>query len=135
MKNPFRSFIDKLRMPEVRLEFQVDATDDDRHIVQIYANFGGEKEKVKSVSEIWHYGAILVRDGVKYVIPSDGIEILLSMRSLNPSITEDGDLSFDVCPPVLRYLRTKRDVRESDKSKEFKVHSKPLSLAANVITG
>jgi len=123
-----KNFLDKKRTIPTKLDFVVDLDTQGKSTVETFININGNKERVNNIQEIWDYGSTLKIGTRKYIIALESLEILSSVKSLNPTVTEDGRLIFDVCPPILRYLRTKKtSVDESEKSKnEVKISDKQL---------
>ncbi len=116
------------------LEFSLDLDAQGRHVIETFINIDGKKEKIKNISEIWNYGYNFERNKKNYIISLDSLEILHSIRSLNPIVTDDGKLISEVCPPILKYIRSKKNyINESERSKtELKISDKPLKPGANV---
>lgn len=119
---------------DVPLEFNLDLNENGKHVVEVYMTIGGGRESVKNIHEIWSYGFIFERNGKRYIVSKESLETILSMRSLNPTIDKNGRMIFEVCPPVLRYLRSKKSsVNESPKSKEdIKISDEPLKPSAKI---
>jgi len=60
--------------------------------------------------------------------------MIASMKSVNPIITEDGLMIFEIFPAVLRYLRSKKNhIAESNRSKtEIKISDKKLKPTVQI---
>ncbi len=115
----FKEFFIKELPKDVSLEFNLDLNEKGKHVVETYMTIDGVRENVKNIHEIWNYGFTFERNGKRYIVSKESLETILSMRSLNPIIDKDGRMFFEVCPPVLRYLRSKKClVNESSKSKD-----------------
>ena len=121
-----RRLFSKQKFSEALLDFRLDIDDEGKHIVETFATIDDQREKINNVHEIWDYGYKLKRKGKKYVFRTSDLETLLSMRSLNPKYDIDGNLVFDVCPPILRYLRRKGQINESENAKKLKISDKPV---------
>ena len=114
------------------IDFTIDLDNQGRHAVEVYIAIDGEKEKIQNIQEIWNYGSIFKRNNKQFTISLESMEILHAMRSLNPIITDDGRMIFDVFPPVLKYLRSKK-IKETEKSKtELKISDTPLKQGTNI---
>lgn len=130
----FKQFFVKSIPKDVSLEFNLDLNENGRHVVETYMTIDGVRETVKNINEISNYGFIFERNGKRYTISKESLEAILSMRSLNPVIEENGRMHFEVCPPVLNYLRSKKHlVNESSKSKdEVKIFDEPLKPSVRI---
>ena len=116
----------------VPLEFEVDLDEKGRSAVTTYALIEGKKKKVHKVAKIWSYGAVFRHNGRKYVIARESQEMLFSMRSLNPTFTSSGEMVFQICPPVLRYLRIKENLSETTTAKKIQIQETPLEPTAKI---
>lgn len=114
------------------LEFTLDIDDDEKYIAEVFMITNEGKEKIKDIRKIWNYGFSVEKGTKKYVLSTKNLETILSLRSLNPLILDDGKMIFDVCPPQLRFLRTRDNIVESNKSKEIKILDKPLEHGAKI---
>lgn len=132
MLEKLKKFINRNKIVEVPLEFTIDVDINNKHIIQPYVKINGEKIKVPEINKIWDYGSTFKLNDITYTITKESIETLLSIRSLNPNIDYEGRLISDVCPPVLKHLRTKPQVEESTRSKELKISDKPLKPKAKI---
>lgn len=128
LRNRFK----KVQLEDLPLEFTLDTDDNGKYIAEVYTVLDGKREKVKDIKKIWNYGFTIEDENKRYIISTKNLEILLSIRSLNPIVYDDGKMIFDVCPPQLRYLRTQENIKESAKSKEIKILEKPLEYGAKV---
>jgi len=117
---------------EVDLAFELDFQNDDRHVVTIFELVGGTRRRVGNPQELWDYGRAYTRDDQFYRLAYNAFETLQALRSLNPEVTEDGALAFDLFPPVLEYLRKRKDVGETDNSLALVVKKDPLQPMAVV---
>lgn len=121
-----RNYIKRRKILYAPLEFEVDLDENGKHIIDIYMNIEGRKIRVKNIKEIWNHGFSITRDNRIYFISNSDLEVLLSIRSLNPKITKNGRILCEVPPPILRYLRRKSQVKESENSKKLVIHEEPL---------
>ncbi len=116
-----------------KLDFKLDVNDKNQHLVEVFINIQGNKEKLQNINALWNYGTKINTNGKSYKINHNDIEILLSLRSLNPDIYPDGTMVFDVCPPVLKYLRKRKSVFETEISKNsFHLTNKELIPSATI---
>lgn len=120
------------RIEPIDLEFTLDIDDRGEHIIEVYVSVDGRREKVKDVRKLWNYGYTYECNKKRYTISIKSLEILLSIRSLNPTVDEDGKIISEVCPPVLCYLRTHDCVKESLQAKKLEISSKPLKPVAKI---
>ena len=132
MFEKLKKYLNKNKITEVPLEFTLDLNEDNKHIIQPYVNIDGQKVKVPKINTIWDYGSTFKINDITYTLSKDSIETLLSIRSVNPNIDNEGRIISDVCPPVLQYLRKKLQVKESARSKELKTSDKPLKPTAKI---
>lgn len=117
------------------LTFAVDRSDD-QHVVWVYHNLGDEPEQIKNVYPLLNYGHTREEEteegSVIYVIAEEDRQTLMAMKSLNPQIREDGALLFEFSPPILKYMRHKRNLAESKESRRLTVTERPLRPKAKV---
>ncbi len=128
LRNRFR----RVRVQDLLLEFTLDLDKEDKHVAKVYSMVDGQREQVTDIRGLWSYGFTLEHPTGQYSISRETCETLLAMRSLNPNIQPDGSMVFDVCPPVLRYLRTRAAIDEALTSKELEIAEKPLEPASLV---
>ena len=132
MKRSLWSRLRPRRGRELAVEFALDLAPDGRHAVSLVASRNGSRTKLKNIAALSTYGATVTLDGNEYTLPLRVVEILQSLHRLDPEITRDGALLFDVFPPALEYLRTRKDVTESDRSAALEVSDDPLEPVAHV---
>jgi len=135
----WKNFLEKLRniirrkkILQIPLEFRVDLDKNGNHVIEVYMELEGEKTRVENVSELWRHGFSIKRDNKVYFIANDDLETLLSIRSLNPRITKDGRIVSEVYPLVLKYLRGKSRVKESENSRKLVIHEEPPRRCAEI---
>ena len=117
---------------KLNLEYTLDMVGDGKQAIEIYYLVDGLKKKIKDLEKLWDYGSYISANEKKYFVGINDIEILNSMKSLNPEIRADGSLIFDVCPPVLKYLRRKHSVYQSDRAKAVIIEETPLEPTATI---
>lgn len=122
------------RAPEIDIafEFWLDLDADERHVVSVFECSNGTRVRVTRPETLWDYGTVLERDGQRYRVELKMIETLQSLRSLNPTVRPDGALVFDFLPPVLAYMRRRKDVKETGASSVLSVSDVALKPHAVV---
>ena len=120
------------RLQAVPLEFTLDLDPQGCHVVQVYMTLDGERVQRPDVANLWSYGYVVERESGRYVVDPASLETLLALRSLNPQIDADRTMVFEVCPPVLRYLRTHSQLRETPRAQRLCVHDQPLDAVSSV---
>jgi len=127
-----RNLIRRRKIQFIPLEFKVDLDENGNHLIEVYMEIEGERIRVHNIEEMWQHGYSIIRNNRVYFVSNNDLKILLSIRSLNPRITEDGRIVSEVYPLVLNYLRRKSQVKESENSKKLVVHEKPPRRLAEV---
>ena len=131
-----RRLVDRLRPKKVLdlpLEFHVHVDEQERHVVQMAYTIDGETTWMENITPLWYYGVFRVeKGGRRYVVSMDDQETLLALHSIRSEIRPGGELVFDFNPPVLRYLRQKNALRETEASREYEILDKPLEIGADV---
>lgn len=129
----------QLRRTEIKtlpLSFKMDRTEDDQHVVQVFKHRDNVDVLIEDVRPLWQYGYQEkgeAADGeVIYVLAEKDRQTLLSLRSMNPKMDENGRLLFGFAPPMLTYLRSKENIGESAASEKLKVLEKPLTVTAQI---
>jgi len=117
---------------DVEFEFELGLDESERHVVSVFELVDGMRSRITRPQELWDYGKAFERGGTRYRVAFKTIEILQALRSLNPQITPAGALVFDFLPPVLAFLRKRRDVRETEASSALKISDAPLQPLAIV---
>jgi len=128
LKKNFRD-VELLKLP---LEFHLDTDEQGRHITRISYTIDGETTWVKDVAALWNYGASVERDDRKYVVSTDDLDTLLALRSICSDLRPTGELVSPICPHILRHLRQKRAVGESESSQEYEIFDEPLEIGARL---
>jgi superfamily II DNA or RNA helicase len=122
-----------VKVLDLPLEFHLDTDEQGRHVTRISYTLDGETTWVKDIAALWRYGGFSVeRDGKKYVVTTEDLDTLLALRSICSEVRPTGELVFSICPPVLRYLRQKPTVAESESSQEYEILDKPLEIGARL---
>lgn len=117
---------------DLPLEFHLDTDEAGRHIARVSYTIDGERTFVEDVSQLWQYGGFSIeRPGKRYVVSVEDQDNLLALHSVCVD-KRPGEMVFDFCPPVLRHLRRKSSVDESDSSREYQILDDPLEVGANV---
>jgi len=119
----------------MQLSFALDR-EGDQHLVQVYKQKDGATVPITDITPLWQYGyqeTTETEDGeIVYILDEKDRQTLLSLRSLNPKKGGNGRLSFGFAPPMLNYLRTKENIRETESSEKLQVRDKPLAAAAQI---
>jgi SNF2 family DNA or RNA helicase len=120
-----RSLFHKVEIRFFNLQFEVDMTDAGKHIVRIYALSKEKRRQIRSIAKFWDYGFSHVQTlkdrQIVWKVSEKDRHILLSLKSLNPELLEDGSLSFDIEPPVLKYLRRQVNIQETEPAKQVRI--------------
>lgn len=127
-----RSLIRRKKILHLPLDFRVELDDNENHVIEVFMSLEGERIRVKNVKDLWRHGFSIQRDNKIYFISNDDLETLLSIRSLNPTITDDGRIISEVYPSILKYLRSKDQVKESDNSKKLTIYDSPPKRRAEI---
>lgn len=127
-----RSLFQRSRFEERQLEFEVDYRNG-YHEINVYTvSEDKEKQQITNISDLWRHGYFWENEREKYTIARDDFETLLSIRALNPKISSDGTIRSEVYPSILNYLRNKKTIKETEDSKEIKIHDEPIPRAAEL---
>jgi len=127
-----RNFQD-VKLLDLPLDFHLDTDEQGRHVVRVSYTIDGETTQVEDVSALWSYAGFSVeREGRKYLPSMDDLDTLLALRSVCSEVRPTGELTFEVCPPVLRHLRQKRTVVETESSQEYEILDESLEVAASL---
>ena len=130
ISRPFR----KVRNQPLELSYSMDMDDSGQHVVQVYRQVRDQRQPVPDVWSLLRYDYHELGDNgrVLYSVSPEDRQVLLSMRSLNPTMANDGALRFEVTPPILQYLRKKPSVAETASAKEVTIASSPLKPTLKV---
>ena len=131
-KDRIKAVLQGPQAPEAEIEFSLDLDNQGRHVTEAFIVTPEGKAKLSDPRELWDYGSSITIQGKQYAVSRRSVETLLSIRSMNPDVLPDGRLAFDVCPPVLKYLRSKKEVEEKPVSKQLKVSDTPPPRAAEI---
>ncbi|GAH32800.1 unnamed protein product, partial [marine sediment metagenome] len=136
MINRFRTIFPKIEIKSMILVFEMDMDREGRHIVKISKDIGGKLNLVKDIQKLWAYGhreeTETDTNHIIRTLSEADRQTLFSLKSLNPIIEEDGKLVFDIEPPVLKYLRRKKNIEETPEAKEVQISEKPFRPTAKV---
>jgi hypothetical protein len=116
------------------LTFTMDMNEVGQHVVKVQRCIHDEPEPITDIRALFAYGYREVADDGRtlYLLIDDQRQTLQALRSLNPDIRPNGEMVFDIVPPVLRYLRSRRAVQEGDLSKELQIIEEPIRPIATV---
>lgn len=124
----------KVAQQRLTLSYAMDMDADGRHVVQVFRQVGEAQEPVADVWALLSYDYHELGDDgrVIYAVGQEDRQILLALRSLNPTIADNGALRFEVTPPILQYLRKKPVVVEQPASQAMTIADKPLKPTLKV---
>ncbi|MBW1936413.1 MAG: DEAD/DEAH box helicase [Deltaproteobacteria bacterium] len=115
------------------LEFHMDVDEHGQHIVHFYYILEGQPRKITDIRKLWHYGNVVELEGRYFTLSPDDLEILLALKSLNPTLRKDDALVCEIVPPILKYLRNHEGkVRETEDSKAVEISDEILQPAVEV---
>ena len=121
------------RILDLPLQFHVDTDEQGRHIVRVGYTLDGQTTWIKDVTQLWRYGGYSVEKGNRrYVVSVEDQDTLLALHSVRAETQPTGELVFDFCPPILRHLRQKSAVHESQSSRQYRILDQPLEIGADV---
>lgn len=134
------SLLDQLRrrltpaeILDLPLTFYLDVDDKGRHIARVSYTMDGKTTMVRDVSQLWQYGGFSIeRPGKRYVVSVKDQDTLLALHSICKETRPTGEMVFDFCPPVLKHLRRKQSVNESDSSQRNRIYDESLKPGANL---
>jgi len=122
-----------VRLLDLPLTLHLDADEQGRHVLRVGYQIDAETTWVEDVTRLWQYGGFSVeRDGRKYVVSVEDQDTLVAIHSVRAETKPTGELVFDVLPRMLRYLRHKGTVEESESSREYEVREEPLEIGADI---
>jgi superfamily II DNA or RNA helicase len=128
-----KSSLRDVKLLDLPLEFHVDTDEEGRHITRVLYRIDDETTWVKDVAALWNYGGFSIERGDhRYVVSTDDLDTLLALRSICTEISPTGELISPICPPILRHLRQKRSLKESESSKEYEILDTPLEIGARL---
>jgi non-specific serine/threonine protein kinase len=126
------SWFQRTRFEEVPLEFEVDYNNG-YHEIMVYVNpEDGEKQRLTNIADLWNHGYFSETEKEKKIIPREDFETLLAIRALNPKLEPSGIIRSEVYPSVLNYLREHKKVKETESSREIKIHDEPIPRVAEL---
>ncbi|MBN1262522.1 MAG: DEAD/DEAH box helicase [Anaerolineae bacterium] len=110
---------------ELPLAFFVEEDVDGKHHVSIFQIVNGQREPIRNFQEIARYGYTLnittSEEHIVYRLSQRDLHTLLAIKSLNPELRPDGVLVVDVLPDQLRYLRTRPNLDEGERSRQLTI--------------
>jgi|GEM_PF-954176 len=118
---------------ELDIIFKLDISEQGKCLVRVMKRVFDEIIQVDNIIDFWNYGYAEISSSGKtiFFISMETRQVLLALKSLNPEVTNDGSLIFDINPPILKYLRTKVNaVDETDSTKKIKIRETPAQLKA-----
>lgn len=115
------------------LEFKIDVDERGQQIIEVYYVFEGQPRKIPDISKLWDYGQLIELEGRYFALSLDDLEILLALRSLNPTLRQDGALVCELFPPLLCYLRShKGKIQETENSQRVEISAEFLQPMVEV---
>lgn len=125
----------KTKIEPMPLLFEMDLDERGMSLVKVFKNNNGNKEQITDLEPLMQFGykeEEQTEKGliIKTITPQDQQKIL-SLKSLNPNILQEGTMEFEIIPPVLNYLRRK-SVLETQNSKQLKIIDKPMQPTARI---
>ncbi|MCZ7674119.1 MAG: hypothetical protein M5U34_46840 [Chloroflexi bacterium] len=131
----FRKQFRRTEIRTMQLSFALDR-EGDQHLVQVYKQKDGATVPITDITPLWQYGyqeTTETEDGeIVYILDEKDRQTLLSLRSLNPKKGGTAVYPSALPPPMLNYLRTKENIRETGSSEKLQVRDKPLAAAAQI---
>jgi len=123
--------IKRTRIITTPLEFHVDYLEGN-HEILVYQMEKAGKTLVNNITELWRHGLVGEKTGVKHRIELEDLQVLLALKSTNPSIGLEGVIRFELNPSILNYLRNKRSVVQSESSKNILISADRLKKRVDV---
>lgn len=130
------SYFKSIKHYQIPLLFEMDMNEEGEHLVQVFLEKETGKERIVEVEKLWNYGLNgdfnLDESHDLITLSEEDRQTLYSLKSLNPEILQDGTLKFDIAPPVLKYLRKKKNLAENESSQKLKISEDPLKPTVNI---
>lgn len=128
-----RQFFRRVKTKPLPLAYELDVTDSGQHVLKTMKRGDNLPTPMRNLRALTKYGYIEATDDGRtlYVVGTDDRAILRAVQSLDPYLSPDGFV-FDVTPPVLRFLRQRATIHETEASKEITVSSTPPKLVLKV---
>ncbi len=123
--------IKRTRIITTPLEFHVDYLEG-THEILVYQMEQTGKNLVKNITELWRHGLVGEKTGIKHRIEHEDLQVLLALKSTNPSIGLEGVIRFELNPSILNYLRIKRSIVESERSKNIIISADSLKKRVDI---
>lgn len=108
------------------LEFSTSVDEEGNFLTKTFMVINGEKIPATDIQKLWSYGCHMEEGNTQYVVDQESLTTLLSIRSMNPEITQDGTIKSKLRPSILKYLRRRDGVNEEQSSKNVTIQDKPL---------
>lgn len=129
------AYLQPVQVRPLDLEFELTLNPEGRHVVRVYM-LQGHKRPVQDVPSLWSYGYNLVitdEDGsTTYLLRDEDRQTLYALRSLEPTTGKQGELICQIDPPTLKYLRSRKNLRESSQAQQVLILEEPLRPTARV---
>jgi SNF2 family DNA or RNA helicase len=135
MLDNLRRIFNKVETRPINLIFEMDLNEKGQHIVRIIRLGNGANQSRENIIKLLSYDyseeSYEGYHRIVYYIKNEDRQTILSLKSLNPEIMEDGSLVFDIEPPQLIYLR-KKNIPETPDAKTIKVLDKAIKPTAEL---
>ena len=128
LKNKFQA----ARVFEIPFEFEAGLDLNGKHHVKSYMCVGGERILINDAMELCKYGTIIEHNGIKYIPDLNSFEVLLSLYSRKPELSEDGGLAFSLAPQILDFIRERTRLKETTVSETVIISKNPVSPAVRL---
>lgn len=122
------------KIADLPIEFFIDVDDQGNHTARASYTINGKTTPISDIASLGNYGQFsIVQKGKKYVASIDDIETIQALFSFSskPQSTQD-KLVFETSPLILQHLRKKRNISESQPSREYEIKNTPLEIGAKV---
>jgi len=131
----FTSYFQRIQINPLPLRFEMDLDEQGRHVVSILRVTDQHRYQKVEISRLLEYGyreeAELDNRKIIYQVSKQDRQTLSSLKSLNPVIEQES-LIFEIEPPVLQYLRRKRNLAEAPQSQLLQVSDQPIRPIARI---
>jgi superfamily II DNA or RNA helicase len=121
------------RIVDLPARFQLGTDREGSHVLRAWQEIDGKREAIRTIESLASYGQYTVKHrGLTYSTRANDIQTVLAALSNATEIKPSGEIVFPVSPTVLKYLRTKPSVQETESSKEYEIDDSPLQMAADI---
>lgn len=129
-----RRLFQPVAIEPLALSYQMDTDDQGRHWVKIYKQAGQDAQPVREMGTLlrYDYREVSADGHTLYVVKEEDRQTLAALRSLNPTVDDNGALGFAITPPILTFLRQRPTVAETDAAREIAVREEPLQPRAHI---